>query len=40
MNQRVIKKKEQALAQKMEEFTTCYEEMNDIFVNQEKTFDG
>lgn len=30
------KKKEQALAQKMEEFTTCYEEMNDIFVNQEK----
>ena len=30
------KKKEQALAQKMKEFTTCYEEMNDIFVNQEK----
>lgn len=30
------KKKEQALAQKMEEFTTCYKEMNDIFVNQEK----
>ncbi|MGM0288623.1 hypothetical protein IGL04_002918 [Enterococcus sp. AZ085] len=30
------KKKEQALAQKMEEFTTCYEEINDIFVNQEK----
>uniref|UniRef100_UPI00402A7922 hypothetical protein n=1 Tax=Enterococcus faecium TaxID=1352 RepID=UPI00402A7922 len=30
------KKKEQALAQKMEEFITCYEEMNDIFVNQEK----
>ena len=30
------KKKEQALAQKMEEFTTCYEEMNDIFVKQEK----
>lgn len=30
------KKKEQALAQKIEEFTACYEEMNDIFVNQEK----
>ncbi|MBJ9849824.1 hypothetical protein I5683_22650 [Citrobacter freundii] len=30
------KKKEQVLTQKMEEFTTCYEEMNDIFVNQEK----
>lgn len=30
------KKKEQALAQKIEKFTTCYEEMNDIFVNQEK----
>lgn len=30
------KKKEQELAQKMEEFTTCYEEMKDIFVNQEK----
>ncbi|HAQ4728572.1 TPA: hypothetical protein IX248_002585 [Enterococcus faecium] len=30
------KKKEQALAQKMEEFTSCYEDMNDIFVNQEK----
>ncbi|MCH1976590.1 hypothetical protein MCG01_05540 [Enterococcus hirae] len=30
------KKKEQALAQKMEKFTTCYEEMNDIFVKQEK----
>ncbi|TKL45190.1 hypothetical protein DVW32_15330, partial [Enterococcus faecium] len=29
-------KKDQALAQKIEEFTTCYEEMNDIFVNQEK----
>ena len=30
------KKKEQALAQKIEEFTACYEDMNDIFVNQEK----
>lgn len=30
------KKKEQALAQKIEEFTTCYENMNDIFVKQEK----
>lgn len=30
------KKKEQALAQKMEEFTSCYENMNDIFVTQEK----
>ena len=30
------KKKEQALAQKMEEFTTCYEDMNDIFVKQEE----
>ncbi len=30
------KKKEQALAQKIEEFTACYEDMNDIFVKQEK----
>lgn len=30
------KKKEQALAQKIEEFTACYEDMNDIFVDQEK----
>ena len=30
------KKKEQALAQKMEEFTACYEDMNNIFVDQEK----
>ena len=30
------KKKEQVLTQKMDEFTSCYEEMNDIFVNQEK----
>ena len=30
------KKKEQVLAQKMDEFTSCYEDMNDIFVNQEK----
>ncbi|MBM1154141.1 hypothetical protein JQC73_14785 [Enterococcus durans] len=30
------KKKEQALAQKIEKFTDCYEDMNDIFVKQEK----
>ncbi|MCH3449290.1 hypothetical protein LC914_13215, partial [Enterococcus faecium] len=30
------KKKEQALAQKIEKFTACYEDMNDIFVKQEK----
>ena len=30
------KKKEQALTQKIEKFTAYYEEMNDIFVNQEK----
>ncbi len=30
------KKKEQVLAQKMEEFTACYEDMNNIFVDQEK----
>ncbi|EGP5363468.1 hypothetical protein D4T54_13125 [Enterococcus faecium] len=30
------KKKEQVLAQKIEEFTACYEDMNDIFVKQEK----
>ncbi|EMF0421886.1 hypothetical protein IL099_002834 [Enterococcus hirae] len=30
------KKKEQVLTQKMDEFTSCYEDMNDIFVNQEK----
>ncbi len=37
MKQHVIKrKKEQALAQKMEEFTACYEDMNNIFVDQEK----
>ena len=30
------KKKEQALAQKIEKFTVCYEDMNDIFVKQEK----
>lgn len=28
-------KKEQALAQKIEKFTACYEDMNDIFVKQE-----
>ncbi|HAQ7002556.1 TPA: hypothetical protein IX548_002763, partial [Enterococcus faecium] len=30
------KKKEQVLAQKIEKFTACYEDMNDIFVKQEK----
>ncbi|HHK0762230.1 TPA: hypothetical protein ACQQME_002440 [Enterococcus hirae] len=30
------KKKEQALTQKIEKFTACYEDMNDIFVKQEK----
>lgn len=30
------KKKEQALSQKIEKFTACYEDMNDIFVKQEK----
>ena len=30
------KKKEQALAQKKEKFTACYEDMNDIFVKQEE----
>ncbi|MBK5084329.1 hypothetical protein IL307_13095 [Enterococcus faecium] len=30
------KKKEQALAQKIEKFIACYEDMNDIFVKQEK----
>ncbi|MCB8536754.1 hypothetical protein KMA69_09520 [Enterococcus faecium] len=30
------KKKEQALTQKIEKFTACYEDMSDIFVKQEK----
>lgn len=30
------KEKEQALSQKIEKFTACYEDMNDIFVKQEK----
>ncbi len=36
MNQRVIKRKRASISTKIEKFTACYEDMNDIFVKQEK----